>query len=78
MSDRPFYPDQAPAEETADAVLEQISGDADAAEAGDVEAAEEGKAEETQTASFSGFLHYKQTVTNLITDLKKLREFSES
>lgn len=77
MSDRPFYPDQAPAEETADAVLEQISGDADAAEAGDVEAAEEGKAEETQTASFSGFLHYKQTVTNLITDLKKLREFSE-
>lgn len=33
--------------------------------------------EETANTSFSGFLHYKQTVTDIVTDLKKLREFSK-
>ena len=35
-----------------------------------------GDTPQEKTASFSGFLHYKQTVTDIITDLRKLREFS--
>ena len=36
---------------------------------------EEKRAE--QETSFSGFINYKQTVTNITTDLKKLREYSQ-
>ena len=35
------------------------------------------EAHSEKPASFSGFLNYKQTVTDIITDLKKLREYSQ-
>ena len=31
----------------------------------------------SQETSFSGFINYKQTMTSITTDLKKLREYSE-
>ena len=77
---------QAPADDVLDEDRQETEGDtpdedrqdtegAAAAEAAEEPASEQDEGE--QPASFSGFLHYKQTVTDLITDLKKLREFSE-